>query len=85
MGKRPSYGLLIVCGVGILSLLAVVLNALWPTLHWVGGTDLSVVFVVTDDETGQPLQGADISIVSCGGFNADGYRMEAAGVGQGTT
>lgn len=51
-----------------------------PTILWVGNTDLTVEFEVTDVESGAPIQGADISILSEGGFNADGDRLRQAGL-----
>jgi hypothetical protein len=37
-------------------------------IHWVGGTDLEVVFVVTDADSGSPIPGAEIKVWSEGGF-----------------
>ena len=48
-------------------------------LLWDGRTDLTVDFVVTDAATGQPIEGAEIAIVSSGGLNADGYRLQETG------
>jgi len=36
--------------------------------HWVGDADLTVEFLVTDVETGLPIEGADIFVHSEGGF-----------------
>ncbi len=60
----------------LLLILLLVGLALWflnniQRLHWVGYTDLTVEFVVTDAETGQPIEGADLSIHSEGGFYED--------------
>lgn len=45
-------------------------------IRWVGDTNLTVEFVVTDAETGEPVKGADLSILSEGGFNEDGRRLD---------
>lgn len=55
-----------------LLVLALVLAAIGlfftPVLAWVGGTDLEVVFVVVDDESGEPIRGATVAVNSGGGF-----------------
>jgi hypothetical protein len=38
-------------------------------------TDLTVEFVVTDAATGEPIQGAELLILSYGGLNDDGHRL----------
>ena len=48
---------------------------LFPTVMWVGNTNLTVEFAVTDAETGKPIEGADLAITSYGGFNEDGSRL----------
>jgi hypothetical protein len=56
-----------------LFVLAAVSLAVWGSVHvpcicWVGGTDLEVEFVVTDAATGEPVEAAEIAIVSEGGL-----------------
>src|SRR5262245_51268059 len=70
----------IMCGVGILILLCLLLLAASQEICWVGSTDLTVEFVVTYAETGEPVRDVDISILSFGGLNGDGHRMSDAGV-----
>src|SRR4051794_20826931 len=38
------------------------------TIKWVGGADLSVEFVVTDADSGQPIPNARVNIFCEGGF-----------------
>ncbi len=45
-------------------------------MHWVGGTDLSVEFLVTDAESGQPISEARIEIESYGGLYQDRDEKE---------
>lgn len=40
----------------------------FPTIWWVGHTDLKVEFLVTDHETGEPIPGADVVF---GSFHQD--------------
>ena len=48
-------------------------------IHWVGSTDLGVVFVVTDDATGAPVLGARVEVLqSSGGFYEDREEREFA-------
>jgi hypothetical protein len=59
-------------GIWLLVLAAVPL-AVWcfdrvQLIYWVGGTDLEVEFVVTDAATGEPVEAAEIGILSEGGF-----------------
>ena len=37
-------------------------------IYWVGATDLEIEFVVTDSATGQPVDAAEIAVVSEGGL-----------------
>src|SRR5262249_39986542 len=48
--------------------LATVLYDRLQVFHWVGSADLTIEFLVTDAETGEPIQNADILIHSEGGF-----------------
>src|SRR6266487_4248331 len=75
--KRRNYRLLqVLCVIGILVVLTLLYLVVAMETHWVGRTDLTVEFVVTDAETGEPIRGADISIQSYGGLNADGHRLQ---------
>ena len=60
--------------VGLCALAAFLIDA--PTMLWVGRTDLTLEFVVTDAVTGQPIEGADVSIHSSGGFYAEREEMD---------
>ncbi len=59
---------------GLCALVVFLIDA--PTVLWVGRTDLTVEFVVTDAATGQPIEGADVSIHSYGGFYAERGEMD---------
>ena len=80
MKNHVRRRLRIACVAGILCLLALIFLAAVQEVHWVGRTDLTVEFVVTDEETGQPIRNAEIAIVSWGGFYEDGRRMESSGI-----
>jgi hypothetical protein len=60
----------------VLAVLVVVLVLLNPTMRGIGGTDLTVEFVITDAESGQPIDSAALHIHSEGGFYADNYTQD---------
>jgi hypothetical protein len=62
MRKQTRYRLQIVCGLAILLLAAIVLLLGFQKLHWSGVTALTVEFIVTDSETGAPIEGAEIFV-----------------------
>lgn len=33
-----------------------------PTIRWVGSTDVTIEFVITDADTGDPIEGAEVSV-----------------------
>lgn len=76
MRKQTRHRLQIVCGLGILFLLAFVLLIGLTELKWVGSTNLTIEFIVTDAETGEPVKDANLAILSYGGFYEDGRRLQ---------
>ncbi|AWM38594.1 hypothetical protein GobsT_32280 [Gemmata obscuriglobus] len=74
--RKPVRNLLLVVGGCALVLLLVETSR----LMWVGSTDLTVEFVITDADTGQPLNGAEIVVTSRGGFYEGDNRLRAKGV-----
>ena len=62
MKKQTRHGLRILCGLGILLVLAMVLLPVVQDVAWVGSTDLTVEFTVTDADTGLPVEGAAIFV-----------------------
>jgi hypothetical protein len=65
--------------VGLCGLAACLIDGV-QTIRWSGSADLTVEFEVADAETGAPIRGAEVSILSEGGVNADGRRLEVAGL-----
>jgi hypothetical protein len=59
---------------GSLILVALVLVPAMEPIHWVGGTDLEIEFIVTDAVTGRPINGATIKVKSQGGFCPEGGK-----------
>jgi hypothetical protein len=45
-------------------------------IAWVGGTDLEIVFVFTDADTGEPIQGVKLQVHSEGGFYKESESEE---------
>jgi hypothetical protein len=45
-------------------------------IAWVGGTDLEIVFVLTDADTGEPIRGAKLLVHSEGGFYKEREEKE---------
>lgn len=67
MKKQTRYWRYILYGIGLFLVLGVVLLLTKETV-WVGHTDLSVEFVVTDAENGQPIDGAEVSVHAIEGW-----------------
>src|SRR6202021_3787753 len=60
-----------IVGTLIVILALIIFLPLVQKVHWVGSTDLTVKFVITDAESGKRIQGATIKIQSEGGFYKD--------------
>jgi hypothetical protein len=45
-------------------------------IYWVGGTNLLVEFIVSDDETGAPIKGAEIRVFSEGGLYHEANKQD---------
>jgi hypothetical protein len=58
---RKSLRIGLIC-LGVVAAVAVIYDR-FPIIVWVGSTDLTVEFVVTDADTGQPVEGADVLIL----------------------
>jgi hypothetical protein len=84
MLEHTSRSLPLFCVVGLLSLLTVTplpyLRNLQPT-HWVGSTDLTIEFVVTDVQTGAPIRGATVSLFSGAGSREEVPSARREGFG----
>jgi hypothetical protein len=76
MRNQTLWALRACCVVGIVLLLGAVLLPSIQTVRWVGSTDLTVEFVVTDAETGEPIPGAEISIQPEVGVDRSGIPKE---------
>lgn len=61
----------LLCVVGIATVLMLLLFGASQGIYWVGQTDLTVEFVITDADTGKPIEGAGITVHSYGGFYAE--------------
>ena len=69
MSRRWRF---VVFGVAVVAVLLFAFERV-QRIHWVGSTNLEIEFLVTQADTGQPVQGAEIAVWSEGGF----YRERA--------
>lgn len=67
MSRRRWFTL---SGFAVIPLLALGYDRL-STIHWVGGTDLEVEFIITDRRTGLPIDNASIFVRSEGGLSGE--------------
>ena len=54
---------LVLLGVAVVGLFAGLFLPAFEQIHWVGGKDLDITFIVTDAENNLPLQGAKVNIL----------------------
>src|SRR5262249_23231041 len=73
--RRPTCGLCVVAGLALLVPGLMALQAV-QTVYWVGRTDLTVEFAVTDAASAQPVAGAVVEIHSEGGLYEERERRE---------
>jgi hypothetical protein len=62
----------LIAGLIVLVLLVLCLPA-FQTIHWVGATDLTVEFALTDADTGEAVPGAALRVHTEGGFYRGGW------------
>ena len=68
MRKFVRYSLI----VGVVIALLVLLYDAMGVIRWIGSTELTIEFVVTDAQTGQPLPGAEVYLEAESGWDFEG-------------